>query len=169
MPTSTSIMDSAAIAQFLNSTYPSPPLPLTSPIGQQIEAKARSTIGRAFATLVLPREPSILSTRSAAYFRAKTEASLGLALDDLLSEEKQGQAWELVEEEGMRELGEMLMTNRAEGPFVLGKEPSYTDFFVAGSLANVRVVDEGVFERLVGFEGFRGIYEACGAWMERNT
>lgn len=37
--------------------------------------------------------------------------------------------------------------NQDEGPFILGARPSYTDFFVVGSIQSARVIDEGVFQR----------------------
>lgn len=68
----------------------------------------------------------------------------------------------------MREVGELMRTNSAEGPFVLGARPSYTDFYLAGLLQCARVVDEGVFARIGGTPGFRDVYEGCLPWMERN-
>jgi hypothetical protein len=69
----------------------------------------------------------------------------------------------------MQEVSEMLQRNKSAGPFILGKEPSMQDFFIVGSLQSARMVDEGVWERIVGFEGFRKLYDACGPLLERNT
>jgi hypothetical protein len=49
-----------------------------------------------------------------------------------------------------------------------GKGPSMTDFFVAGSMETARVVDEAVFERMVGVKGFKEVYEGCAEWMDRR-
>ncbi|KAI9685242.1 MAG: hypothetical protein M1822_004615 [Bathelium mastoideum] len=148
VPTNTYMMDSVPIAQFLESTYPDPPVPLTSELGREIEAKARGTVGTAFRVSVMPREIDILSPRAQEYFRRTREALLGHRLEDLLAPGKEEQAWSAVDDD-MRAVGELLRTRKADGPFVLGAKPSGTDFFIAGSLQSARVVDEGVFQRTV--------------------
>ena len=168
MPTNTYLMDSAPIAQFLESTYPDPPVPLTSELGREIEAKARSLAGTAFRASVLPREIGILSPRAQEYFRRAREAELGHRLEDLLDPDKEEQSWKAVDE-GMRAVSELMQTHKADGPFVLGARPSYTDFFIAGSLQCARVVDEGVFQRNIKYPGFEEIYKACQPYMEKKV
>jgi glutathione S-transferase len=167
VPSGKYIMDSPAIAEFLESVYPNPPLPLTSELGHEVEAQARSAVGPAFRISVTPREILILSPQSQEYFRAKSEALLGCKLEDLLVQEKEDKAWADVEEK-MQGLSELMMTNKNDGPFLLGAQPSYTDFFMAGSLQSARTIDEGVFQRCVVYPGFRAIYEACLPWMEKK-
>lgn len=167
VPTNTSMMDSAPIAQFLESTYPDPPVPLTSELGHEIEAKARAVVGRAFGRSVMPREINILSPRSQEYFRRTREASLGHRLEDLLDPDKEDETWNAVGE-GMRTVGELMQTHKADGPFILGARPSYSDFFIAGSLQCARVVDEGVFQRNIKYPGYGEIYEACLPYMEKK-
>ena len=168
VPTNTYMMDSVPIAQFLESTYPNPPVPLTSELGYEIEAKARAVVGRAFVPLVMSREIHILSPRAQEYFRRTREASLGHPLEDLLTAEKQDRAWETADE-GMRAIGELMQTNKAGGPFVLGASPSITDFFVVGSLESARLVDEDVFKRLVEYWGCNEVYQACLPYMEKRN
>ena len=160
-------MDSLPIAQFLCTTYPSPPLPLTSPIGTQIESLARSTIALSFSASLMPREIHILSPQSQAYFRRTREAMLKQPLENLLEGDKEGKAWEGAEDK-IRAVGKLILTNREEGKFVLGWEPSYTDFFIAGALQSAKVIHEGTWERMVAFPGFGGVYEACLPYMERK-
>ena len=166
VPNNTYMMDSVLIAQFLESTYPDPPVPLTSELGREIEAKARAVVGTAFRTSVMPREMGILSPRSQEYFRRTREASLGHRLEDLLDPDKEEQVWNAVGD-GMRAVGELMRTHKANGPFVLGARPSYTDFLITGSLQSARVVDEGVFQRIIKYPGYKEIYEACLPYMEK--
>ena len=161
------MMDSIAIAQFLESTYPDPPITLTSELGGEIETKARTAVGAAFRTSVMPREMGILSPRAQEYFRRTREAQLGHRLEDLLDSDKEEQMWNAVSD-GMRAVGEQMLTHKANGPFVLGAQPSGTDFFIAGSLQSARVVDEGVFQRIVQYPGYGEIYEACRPFMEKK-
>ncbi|KAI3285271.1 hypothetical protein DTO002I6_8747 [Penicillium roqueforti] len=167
VPTNTYIMDSLPIAQFLESIYPNPPVPLTSELGREIETKARGVLGKAIYSSVMPREIRILSPRSQEYFRRTREASLGHRLEDLLDEGKEEQVWSDVSA-AMGAVGELIRTNKADGPFVLGARPSYTDFFIAGSLQSIRVVDEGVFQRMIGYPGYGEVYEACLSYMGKR-
>ncbi|KAH8822017.1 hypothetical protein F5884DRAFT_769720 [Xylogone sp. PMI_703] len=167
VPTNRYIMDSVPISQFIESTYPDPPVPLTSELGLEIEAKARAAVGRVFGSSVMPREIRILSPRSQEYFRRTREARIGHRLEDLLNPEKEDQSWSAVED-NMRIVGELMQTHKADGPFVLGAQPSYTDFFIAGSLQCARVVEETVFQRLIKFHGYADVYEACLPYMEKR-
>lgn len=93
---------------------------------------------------------------------------LGHKLEDLINPAtKEEEGWEKLDA-GIREVGGLMRTNKAEGPFVLGERPSYTDFLIAGALQAARVVDERTWERLVGFEGQGDVYRACEAWMGRR-
>ena len=167
VPTNTYVMDSVLIAQFLESTYPDPPVPLTSELGREILAKSRAAVGAAFRASVMPREIGILSPRSQEYFRRTREASLGHRLEDLLDPDKEEQEWNALGD-GMRAVGKLMQTHKADGPFVLGARPSYTDFFITGSLQSARVVDEGVFQRTIQYPGYKEIYEACLPLMEKK-
>ncbi|KAG2417598.1 hypothetical protein HFD88_008817 [Aspergillus terreus] len=167
LPTKTHIMDSARIADFLESTYPDPAVPLTSELGRKIEAQSRKVVSTAFGASVLPREMGILSPRAQEYFRRTREAALGHPLEDLLDPEREEQAWAAVDG-AIREVGELMLTHKAEGPFILGSRPSYTDFFIAGALQSARTVHAGVFERLVRYPGYREVYEACVPFMQRK-
>ncbi|KAK9319136.1 hypothetical protein V1517DRAFT_66489 [Lipomyces orientalis] len=167
VPTNTYMMDSAPIAQFLESTYPETPVPLTSELGREIEAKARNVVGTTFRTSVMPREIGILSPRAQEYFRRTREASLGHRLEDLLDLDKEESIWNALDD-SMRTVGELMQTHKADGPFVLGAGPTYTDFFIAGSLQCARVVDESVFQRIFKYPGYKEIYEACLPYMEKK-
>ncbi|KAJ5196631.1 hypothetical protein N7449_007110 [Penicillium cf. viridicatum] len=167
VPTNTYIMDSLPIAQFLESTYPDPLVPLTSDLGREIETKARGVLGKAIYSSVMPREIHILSPRSQGYFRRTREASLGHRLEDLLNGDREERVWDSVSE-AMGAIGELIRTHKADGPFVLGAQPSYTDFFIAGSLQSIRVIDEGVFQRMIKYPGYGEIYGACLPYLERK-
>lgn len=160
-------MDSIPIAEFLESTYPDPPLPLTSDLGNEVVSKGRAVIGPVFSKSVMPREIHILSPRSQEYFRRTREARLGHPLEDLLDSEREEKAWAAVDDSA-RELGDLMRTHKTEGPFVLGAQPSAADFFIAGALQCARVVDEEVFQRNMKWPGFVDVYQACAPYMEKK-
>lgn len=169
-------MDSTPISTFLEEMYPEPPLPLVTEVGTEIEKLARVTGGKVMRTSRLPRELSILSPgRVRDFFRKGREKALGCSLESLLDGDKEEKVWEGVGE-GMEELSRLILKDKGEGegeggtegPFIFGEKPCYTDFLLAGSLQGARMVHEGTFERMVGFEGQRGVYRACEGWLGRD-
>jgi glutathione S-transferase len=169
VPTNTYMMDSGPIAQFLQSTYPDSPVPLTSELGREVEAKSRTVLGKVFRASVTTREINILPPRSQEYFRRTREASLGHRLEDLLDPDKEDQNWnEVGDSDSRRAVSELMRTHKADGPFILGARPSYTDFFFAGSLQCARVVDEEVFQRIFKYPGYKDIYEGCLPYLEKK-
>ena len=167
LPTTTLVMDSVLISQFIESTYPSPPVPLTSELGREIQSRARAVVGKVFGTSIMPREMGILSLRAQEYFRHTREASLGHPLEDLLDSDKEEQLWNAMDED-MRAVGGLMRTHKDKGPFVLGDSPSFTDFFIAGSLQNARMIDERVFQRIIDIPGYGEVYDACLPFMAKK-
>ncbi|KAJ5618752.1 hypothetical protein N7510_002736 [Penicillium lagena] len=165
IPSNMYIMESMLIAQFLESTYPDPPVPLTTELGREIISKSRDVVGPAFRASVMPREIGILSPRAQEYFRRTREASLGCRLEDKLSEEEQ--SWKAVGD-SIGAVVQLMQTHKAEGPFVLGARPTYADFTITGSLQSARIVDESVFQRIFRHSGYKEIYEACLPYMEKQ-
>ncbi|KAM0256280.1 hypothetical protein ACHAQJ_005045 [Trichoderma viride] len=165
VPTNKYLMDSLPIAQFLESTYPDPPVPLNSELGDEIMLKMRSSLGPVVNKSMIPREILIFSPRAAEYFRRTREALFGHRLEDLLDGEEQ--RWEAADAD-RKSIGALIQTNRADGPFILGARPSLADFFIAGSLQSIRVIDEGVFQRSVKHPGQKEVYEACLPFMEKK-
>lgn len=167
VPTGKYIMDSAPISRFLETTYPDPAVPLESELGREIETRARAVVGATMSKSLMPREINILAPRAADYFRRTREAALGRPLEDLLDPAAEEQAW--ADAGGVIDaVGKLMRTNAAEGPFVLGARPSYTDFFIAGALQSARMIDEGVFGRLANHPGYSDIYSACLPYMAKN-
>ncbi|KZL70973.1 thioredoxin-like protein, partial [Colletotrichum incanum] len=77
LPTNTHMMDSLPIAQFLESAYPDPPVPISTEHSSQVEAHIRAVAGPVSYSSVMPREILVLSPRSQEYFRRTREAGLG--------------------------------------------------------------------------------------------
>lgn len=167
VPTNKYIMDSKPISHFLEETYPEPPVPLESELGREVEARARAVVGVTMYKSLVPREVKILAPRAAEYFRRTREATVGRKLEDLLDPAAEEETWAAAEGV-VDEVGRLMQTNAAEGPFVLGARPSYTDFFIAGALQSARMIDGGVFERLAKKPGYGDIYSACLPFMTKN-
>lgn len=168
MATNKYIMDSAPISRFIEETYPDPPIPLESELGREIEVRARAVVGAVMFKSLWPHEVKILAPRAAEYFRRTREALLGHPLEDLLDPVADAEMWAAVEGD-MDDVGRLMRTNAAEGPFVLGARPSYTDFFITGALQSAKVIDESVFDRLAKRPGYGDIYSACLPYMAKNN
>ncbi|KAL7817867.1 hypothetical protein V8C26DRAFT_398245 [Trichoderma gracile] len=165
VPTNRYIMDSKTIAEFLESTYPDPPLQLSSELSSEIEHKLRTLVAPTLYQSIIPREVNVLSPRAQEYFRRTREAQLGKKLEELLVGEDE--RWEAADAD-WRAIGELMTRNQDEGPFILGARPSYTDFFIAGSMQSVRAIEEVFFLRIVQYPGFMEVYEACVPCMEKS-
>jgi glutathione S-transferase len=167
IPSSTILLDSIPIAQFLEQTYPFPPLILTSALGTKIEQKGRSSIGKILQTTIIPREIHILNPPSQVYFRRTREAAYGCTLEDMLDLTKEEEMWIHLAPDS-EEVGRLMLTNRDKGQFILGEDPSFTDFFLAGFMESLKMVDEELFERINGYEGFASVYKACLPFMNKR-
>ena len=164
VPSNTYLMDSKPIAELIQSYYPEPPVAMFPDFGREIEAEMRTAAGPYWRLSVTPRELHILSPGAQEYFRRTREPVLGpLEIDS----EKEEAAWRNCDA-ALRSVGAKMLTNAAEGPFVLGAQPSTTDFTIAGHLQLARVVDEGIFERLHQYPGFRDIYDTCQRFMNKK-
>ena len=159
-------MDSVPISKFIEETYSDPPLQMASELGDRLVAQIWGELSKTFRASIMPREVDILYPRSAEYFRRKRMG--GLSREELLDEKKEEEAWSSVDGK-MRDIGKEMQTNRAEGPFLLGAEPTYADFTIVGAMQSGRMVDEGVFQRIVKHPGFADLYEACQPFMTKRT
>ena len=161
-------MDSIPIAQFLETTYPQPSVQLSSEFGDDLWSQCRAIIGKPLFKSTIPREVHILSPRSQEHFRRNLEAGIGCTLEELLPKpEEEDKLWEELDDK-IRALSELLQKNRGEGPFVLGKQISYADFCIAGSLQSAKVVHQATFERVTGYEGFAFLHEVCETYMDKK-
>ncbi|KAL6902675.1 hypothetical protein GGI43DRAFT_402476 [Trichoderma evansii] len=165
VPTNKYVMDSPAVAKFIESTYPDPPLQLDSELGTEIMLKLRAGVGPTLQKSLIPREALIFSPRSEEYFRGPREARTGHRLEEML--EGEDEAWEALESERPA-IDALMHTNKADGPFILGARPSLVDFFIAGIIQTAKVIDEGVFQRIARIPGHLDIYEACQPFMQKK-
>ncbi|KAJ5726305.1 uncharacterized protein N7483_007662 [Penicillium malachiteum] len=161
VPSNTYMMGSDPISEFLESNCPEPALNMVSELGTKIQTEARTVAWSTFRNSVMPREYKIFSPRSQQFFRRTREATLG---HPLFSMEEN---WRAIDPD-MQKVNTLLLTNSAQGPFILGEQPSYADFFIAGVLQCARTIEESVFQRLVQYPGFDQVYNACLPFMEKR-
>ncbi|KAK4503951.1 hypothetical protein PRZ48_004866 [Zasmidium cellare] len=170
LPDGRYIMDSLLIAQELEKLQPEPSLGLDTDYPARTQAIV-ATIQKPLAPVCIPRVPELLlNPRSQEYFYATREKRFGMPLQELAKSEKAGEvAWQGAEE-GFAQLRALLKEN-AEGPFVMGKEPTFADFILAGFWRFVeRLSKEGDLEkRVLGLDPAFGEHRrAVQPWLERE-
>lgn len=170
MPDGSYIMDSRNIADALEALKPEPSLRLDSGYVERTQEAVLAT-HKALAPNVMPRIPErLLNPRSAEYFAATRAKRFGMPLEQLATSPLAGKkAWENAKP-SIDELVAILHEHE-DGPFVLGKTPSYADLILAGfwSFAKKLDKDGDLFERGMGIDGaIREHWEACQCYLERD-
>ncbi|KAK0631353.1 hypothetical protein B0T14DRAFT_2045 [Immersiella caudata] len=170
-PDGTYIMDSRRIAEAIDERYPSPPIQLESKYYAWFE-KNYSALMTDLQGVYMPLIPArLLNEASVPYWYETRSEDVGMPLDQLAKEQGGHVAWGLVEPL-LKEVVGMLKEN-GDGPFFLGKEVSYADFWWAGFLLFVKRIGEDLWEELMRRSGGNAkaheeLLEAVRAWSERN-
>lgn len=119
------------------------------------------------APIAMPRIPrDLLNEPSAAYFHETRSKRFGMPLEDFERSDKARTAWETARP-GMEEIKQLLHEDES-GPFIMGKEVSYSDFILAGLWQFAKRLGD-LFDNGMAFdESFIRHYEACKPWLERD-
>jgi len=173
-------MESRAIADAINARCPSPPLRIDSKYlswffdnGMQGNYARLMIACRGVYIPLVPKR--ILGEKSVPYFRETRErANGGLTLEEIEETVGGDTAWEMAGPV-LREVTALLMENHHLGPFFLGEEVSFVDFFWAGYLLFMKAIGgEEMLERVVEASGENGgvhreLLEALGRWAGRPS
>ena len=119
-------------------------------------------------SVFVPRMPrECLSGPSIAWLIEARKQTFGMPLEQVEAKYGGEPAWEKAMP-GVENLAAVLKSD-SNGPFCLGSTPSYADFIIVGFLEYCRCLGGGIFERTVAIDpAFRGLYDACYPWLERN-
>ncbi|KAG5652515.1 hypothetical protein H0H81_004745 [Sphagnurus paluster] len=140
--TGRTIADSVLIAEYLDATYPN--TPKLFPPGTRV-------LQLAFIDAFMPRLPpffpfvalpttNILNPVSEAYFRSAREKDFGTTLEQVAPTGTAGEEHWAKVKEGLDVVNGWLEKGKADGPFVLGKEPAFVDFFLASYIQWLKVI-----------------------------
>jgi len=163
-------MDSVKIAEELEKQQPSPSLYLASPrIGQTQEAV--QLLDKALTPVAKPRVPeTVLNPASIEYFQRTRSQRFGMPLEELVRSELAGEAAWTEAAEGLARVRSVLTEDEA-GPYVMGAEPGFADFVLAGFWRFMQVLDcDGdLFGRLMKYdESFPKHFAACEKWLMKD-
>lgn len=170
MPDGRYIMDSVKIAQALDVHQPSPSLHLGSPRVEQTQ-EAVELINKALAPVSRPRVPEmVLNSGSIEYFSRTRSQRFGMPLEELARSELAGEAAWTGAAEGLAQVRSVLAEDKT-GPYVMGAEPGFADFVLAGFWRFMQVLDRqgDLFGRLMKYdESFPEHFTACEKWLVKD-
>ena len=160
------IMESTAIAEKLESLFPSPSLHLDSPILPKTRALFNKVLGPLHGSWMPGVATNLLPPRSKEFFDRTRAERLGKPLSQVSEEFDLEEGFKKATP-ALQELAALL--KETEGPYFMGTEVSYADFVAAGSLEFLKVIDASVYARMVKIEPSLGeFYDACKPWLARN-
>lgn len=170
LPDGRYIMDSWAIATEIEKLQPEPSLGLDTDFPKRTAA-ILGTIQKPLGPIWMPRVPEmLLNPVSAEYFYETRNSRWGMPLQELAKSARAGEvAWQGAEE-GMVQLKGLLGEN-PEGPYIMGNEPTFADFILAGFWRFMERLSKGgdLSERFMKFDkSFKEHREACQQWLERE-
>lgn len=170
MPDGSFVMDSRKIADALEKHQPEPSMHLDSGyVDRAQEAVSKQLYG--LVAIGMPRIPEqILNPASQGYFNETRAKRFGMSLPELAKSDRAGEnAWKAAEPH-MVDLKNMLHEHE-DGPYVLGKTPSYADLIIAGWWRFLQLIsqDGDLYGRMMKFdESFPKHHEACKKWLEKE-
>lgn len=170
MPDGKYVMDSLEIAKALEVVQPSPSLHLTSPRVVRAQAAVQQTLD-ALGAIVKPRVPQmVLNPTSADYFSNTRSKKYGMSLEEVAKSDLAGESAWISAAEGMTLFRDLLVEDQT-GPYVMGNEPGFADFVMAGFWRFLQIFDRDgdLFGRLMKFdESFPAHFAACEKWLVKD-
>ncbi|KAJ4137420.1 hypothetical protein NW768_003007 [Fusarium equiseti] len=167
-PDGTYIMDSAKILERIEKDYPEPSVHKDSPVLAKLFAIMPKIMG-ALQPVYFTHVPGrILSEKSQPYWYETRSKVAGQPLDELYQKKGGQSAWDNAKPH-VQEV-EALLKENSEGPFFLGKTPSYADFVWGGFLIFMQrnqVIDE-VYKISGDAQLHKDLLEATAPWHKRN-
>ncbi|KAK0203263.1 hypothetical protein DFS33DRAFT_976958 [Desarmillaria ectypa] len=134
------ISESAAIAEYLDATYPDTPRlfpPGTRALHAAFTVAFEAQLLKAITPLLVPAANAVLNPRSQAFFRRTREEAFGVTLEDMdLREERRDRQWALFK----HDLGKVDKWITNGDAFVTGNVPTFADITVCGWMLSFRIV-----------------------------
>ncbi|KAG5652516.1 hypothetical protein H0H81_004746 [Sphagnurus paluster] len=133
------IADSVLIAEYLDATYPDTPK-LFSPGTHALQLAFMPRLRPLYEFVMLPIY-NILNPASQPYFRITREKAFGgKMLEQMAPTGTAGEEQWAKVKEGFDVVHGWLEKGKADGPFILGKEPAFFDFFLASYVQWIKVI-----------------------------
>ncbi|KAF4963831.1 hypothetical protein FSARC_8191 [Fusarium sarcochroum] len=167
-PDGTYIMDSDKIADRIEKEHPEPSTHRDSPVLPKLFAVMPRLMGSLRPIYFTNVPGRILNEKSVPYWHETRSKLAGQPLDQFYKEKGGQEAWDGAKAP-LQEV-EALLKENSDGPFFLGKTPSYADFVWASFL--IFLQRNGVIEELykisVDSQVHKDLLEATAPWHKRN-
>ncbi|KAG5652519.1 hypothetical protein H0H81_004750 [Sphagnurus paluster] len=140
--TGSTIADSVLIAEYLDATYPDTPklFPPGTRALQLAFIDAFMLRLRPIQEFVMLPIYNILNPASEGFFRSTREETFGRTLEQIAPTGAAGEEQWAKLKEGLGVVHGWLEKGKADGPFVLGQEPAFVDFFLASYIQWLKVI-----------------------------
>lgn len=169
-PDGSYLMDSAAIATELEARYPTPSLRLDP----RLEKEAQDAIAEVFMRLVpymLPYAPNMVAPEDVEWFKADRARRFGTTVEEAFDVEKDAAPYLAAAGPGFEKCAKVLQEHKVDqGPFILGSEPCYADFYLASTMQMFSRSGERTFAGFLEASPpeMRKLYEACQKWTTKQ-
>lgn len=163
-------MDSAVIANELESRYPEPSLRLNP----NLEKEAQGAMGEVFMSLVpylLPLSAQIVALEDMNWFKEDRAKRFGMTVDEAFHTHKDGSSYFEAAKPGFEKVVQVLKAHKIDqGPFILGSQPCYADFYLVATLQMFSQIGEEGYEEFIKYAPaeLRQLHEACREWTVRQ-
>lgn len=164
------VMDSAVIANELESRYPEPSLRLNP----DLEREAQGAMGEVFISLVpylLPLSAHIVALEDLDWFKEDRAKRFGMTVDEAFHTKKDGSAYFEAAKSGFEKVAQVLKVHKLDqGPFILGSQPCYADFYLIATLQMFSQVGEDAYQDFMKHAPpeLLELHEACRKWTARQ-
>lgn len=162
-------MDSAIIATELEARYHTPSLKLNP----DLEKEAQDAMGAIFIALVpylLPFAENVVSPDDIEWFKVDRAGRFGMSVEDAFTE-KDGSPYFAAAKPGFEKCTEVLRAHKLDqGPFILGSEACYADFYLAATTTMFKQTSEKAFAAFMkeAPSELKALHEACQKWTMKQ-
>lgn len=164
------MMDSAVIANELESRYPEPSLRLDP----DLEKEAQGAMGQVFMSLVpylLPFSAQIVALEDLDWFKQDRAKRFGMTIDEAFHTNKDGSSYFEAANPGFEKVAQVLKAHKLDqGPFILGSQPCYADFYLVATVQMFSQIGEDGYGEFMNHAPpeLRQLHEACRKWTARQ-
>ncbi|KAF2168175.1 hypothetical protein M409DRAFT_21619 [Zasmidium cellare ATCC 36951] len=165
-PDGTYVMDSAAIAKELEYRYPSPSFRLNP----KLEEEAHGAMGKVFMALAVPLMPyatEVVSLEDLEWFKTDRARRFGMTVEVAFDKSKDPVPHFVAAKPAFEECSRVLKAHKVdEGPFLLGSQPCYADFYFMTTLQMFHQSSKEGFALIMEYvpSELKNLFEACQKW-----
>jgi glutathione S-transferase len=164
------VMDSAAIAGELEARYPAPSLKLNSDLENEAQA-AMSAVFMPLVPFLLMFAKNLVAPEDLDWFKADRAQRFGMTVEQAFETERDPAPILEAAKPGFEKCRNVLRVHKVDkGPYILGSEPCYADFYLVASTQMFNRAGERCwteFSKAAPAELIE-LHDACRKWTARQ-